>query len=448
VQSLRHRDPASVYLFMRGAFSLGFALMGSINLVYQVEVAHLDPLGLLLVGSVLELTCLLFQVPTGLLADTYSRKLAVVAGVAMVGAGFLLEGLVPNFWSILVAQVIWGGGASLSDGADDAWITEEVGTERSARLFLRSSQIGQVAALAGVLIALALATVRLNLPIVVGALLTLVLSGLLPFLMREEKFVPAPRHPEGALAGMGAKGRATIGEIRAKPVLLSVLLVTALAGASSEGLDRLFQVHLLKDVGLPQVAGVSPLYGFAVAMIGSVLVGFPVIAWARRRIDLQKHSVAVRALFISTTVLSASVIAFGLAPSFPAAVVAYWVARNAARVWDPVQRAWLNQSLEPSTRATLFSVDGQANALGQIASGPILGLIARASIPAALVISGALLLPALAVFYRESRRAPIPASPPPGGRREPETRPASPALRPSSGSAADPAARRAGGPGE
>lgn len=447
MQSLRDRDPAFVYVLFRGTSGFFFALVASVNIVYQVEVAHLDPLGLLLVGSVLELTCLLFQVPTGLLADTYSRKLAVVAGTAMIGAGFLLEGLVPNFWSILLAQVIWGAGASLADGADDAWITEEVGTERAARLFLRSSQIGQVAGIAGVLIAVALASVRLNLPIVVGALLTLVLSCLLPFLMREEKFVPAPRHRDGALAGMAAKGVETLGEIRAKPVLLSILLVTAIAGASSEGFDRLFQVHLLKDVGLPHIAGVNPLYGFAVAMIGSALVGFPVIAWARRSLDLQKHSVAVRALFISTTVLSASVIAFALAPSFPAALVAYWVARNAARIWDPVQRAWLNQSLEPSTRATLFSVDDQANALGQIASGPVLGLIARASIPAALVISGALLLPALAVFYRESGRASTPPSPLPGARREPGTGPASPALHPSSGSAADPAAPRAGGPG-
>jgi MFS transporter, DHA3 family, tetracycline resistance protein len=448
VQSLRHRDPASVYLFMRGAFSLGFALMGSINLVYQVEVAHLDPLGLLLVGSVLELTCLLFQVPTGLLADTYSRKLAVVAGVAMVGAGFLLEGLVPNFWAILVAQVIWGAGASLADGADDAWITEEAGVERASHLFLRSSQVTQVTGLAGTVGAVALATIRLNLPIVVGGLLMLLLAGLLLFLMREAKFVPAPRHRDGTLAGMAARGLATLAEIRAKPVLLSILAVTAIAGASSEGFDRLYQVHLLKDVGLPHLPGVNPLYGFASLSVGSVLIGLLLIELMRRRLDLQKHAVAVRALFLSTSVLSAGIVAFAVSPSFPAALVAYWAARNAARIWDPVQRAWLNQSLEPSTRATLFSVDGQANALGQIAAGPVLGVIARASIPAALVISGALLLPALAVFYRESRRAPIPPSPPPGARREPGTEPASPALRPSSGSAADPAAPRFDGQGE
>jgi len=404
---LRHRDPASVYLLMRAASALFFAVIVAVNIVYQVVVAHLDPLGLLLVGSVLELTCLVLQVPTGLLADTYSRKLAVVAGTVLIGAGFMVEGLIPNFWAILVAQVIWGAGASLADGAEDAWITEEVGTTGASGLFLRGSQVGQVAGLAGMVAGVALATVRLNLPIVLGGLLTLMLGVALYFLMREEKFIPAARHENGDLAGMLAKGRETLGVIRAKPVLLSILLITAIAGASSEGFDRLFQVHLLKDVGLPHLAGVNPLYWFVFLTFGSVFLGLGVTELARRRLDLQNHQVAVRALFLSTTILSAAIVAFAFAPSFPAAVVAYWVARNAARVWDPIQRAWLNQSLEPSTRATLFSVDGQANALGQIASGPALGLLARMSIPAALAVSGALLLPALAVFYRESRRAPL-----------------------------------------
>jgi len=100
---LRQRDPASVYLLMRGASSLFFSVIVVVNIVYQVQVAHLDPLGLLLVGSVLELTCLVLQVPTGLLADTYSRKLAVVAGTVLIGAGFMIEGLFPNFWAILLA---------------------------------------------------------------------------------------------------------------------------------------------------------------------------------------------------------------------------------------------------------------------------------------------------------------------------------------------------------
>jgi DHA3 family tetracycline resistance protein-like MFS transporter len=401
---LRHRDPAFVYLLLRGASQLFFAIIVAVNIVYQVEVAHLDPFGLLLVGSVLELTCLVLQVPTGLFADTYSRKLAVVAGTVLVGAGFMLEGLVPNFWAILLAQVIWGAGASLADGAEDAWLTEEVGPERASGLFLRGSQVGQLAGLAGMVGGVALATVRLNLPVVVGGMLTLLLGVALRFLMREEKFGPSRRRENGDLAALAAKGQETLAVIRAKPVLISILLVTAIAGTSSEGFDRLFQVHLLRDVGLPHIAAVNPLYAFAFLSVGSVVLGLTVTEWARRRLDLRQHQVAVRALFLSTTILAAAIVAFAFAPSFPAAVVAYWVARNAARVGDPVQRAWLNQSLDASTRATLFSVDGQANALGQILSGPALGLLARASIPAAIAVSGVLLLPALAVFYRESQR--------------------------------------------
>ena len=303
--------------------------------------------------------------------------------------------------------MIWGAGASLADGAEEAWISEEVGTTRASGLFLRGSQVGQVAGLTGMVVGVALATVRLNLPIVVGGVLTLVLGVVLFFLMREERFVPAPRHENGDLAGMLANGGETLAVIRAKPVLLSILVITAIAGASSEGFDRLYQVHLLKDIGLPHLGVVNPLYWFVFLSFGSMLIGLGVAELARRRLDLRSHQIAVRALFLSTTILSAAIVAFAFAPSFPAAVVAYWVARNAARVWDPIQRAWLNQSLEPSTRATLFSVDGQANALGQIASGPALGLLARMSIPAALAVSGALLLPALAVFYRESRRTPL-----------------------------------------
>ena len=67
----------------------------------------------------------------------------------------------------------------------------------------------------------------------------------------------------------------------------------------------------------------------------------------------------------------------------------------------PVQRAWLNRSLDPSNRATLFSVDGQADALGQIVGGPMIGVVASGiSIRAALVVSASLLGLALPLFAR------------------------------------------------
>ena len=166
--SIRSKDPTFVYLALHSTWPLFFSMLAVTNLVYQVEVAHLDPLRLLLVGSVLELTCLVFQVPTGLFADAYSRRLAVAAGTVLTGAGFILEGSIPLFTSILIAQVIWGIGATLFMGAEDAWITDEVGEEPAGRLFLRASQVAQVAGFIGIFIGVGLASVRLNLPLLIG----------------------------------------------------------------------------------------------------------------------------------------------------------------------------------------------------------------------------------------------------------------------------------------
>jgi MFS family permease len=94
-----------VYLFLRaaGSFAGGCAL--TYNLVYQVETVGLDPLQLVLVGTVLEVTYLLAQLPTGLAADRYGRKPAVVAGTALLGAGVAVQS-VPT----LAATLLGTGG--------------------------------------------------------------------------------------------------------------------------------------------------------------------------------------------------------------------------------------------------------------------------------------------------------------------------------------------------
>ncbi len=62
----------------------------------------------------------------------------------------------------------------------------------------------------------------------------------------------------------------------------------------------------------------------------------------------------------------------------------------------------------PEDRATINSVGGQADAIGQAAGGPGIGLIARSlSVPTALVVSGLLRLPALFLYARAIRRGTV-----------------------------------------
>lgn len=399
--SIRSKDPTFVYLVMQAAWPLFFNVLATTNLVYQVEVAHLNPLKLLLVGTVLELTCLVLQVPTGLFADAFSRRWAVAAGTALVGAGFILEGLVPQFTAIAIAQVIWGAGATFSDGADDAWITDEVGLEPAGRLFLRASQIGQVIGLVGIFVGVGLASIRLNLPIVVGGALFVVLAIYLFFAMTEPGDLAAARQDRRSLAGMVAGVRSSLAAIRGRPLLITILAITIIGGLSSEGVDRLNQIHFLKDIGLPSFAGLSPVLWFGLISGGSALLGIGMTHVIRRRLDLGDHKLVTRSLLAFTAVRALSLAGFALATNLAVAIAFVWVANVMRQAFGPVQRAWLNQSLDPANRATLFSVDGQADALGQIVGGPVIGVVASGvSIRAALVGSAALLGLALPLFMR------------------------------------------------
>jgi MFS transporter, DHA3 family, tetracycline resistance protein len=407
--SIRSKDPTFVYLVLCAGWPLFFTMLAVTNLVYQVQVAHLDPLRLLLVGSVLELTCLVFQVPTGLFADAFSRRWSVAAGCGLVGAGFILEGSIPQFTAILVAQVIWGIGATLSDGADDAWITDEVGEEAAGRLFLRGSQVAQVTSLIGIFVGVSLASIRLNLPIVVGGALLVGLGIYLFFAMTEAGYRAIPREARGSLAGMAAGARSSISSVRSRPLILTILAITVVLGLSSEGVDRLYQVHFLRDIGLPTFAGFSPVLWFGLISAGASLIGIATTWVIRRRLDLDNHLHVTRFLFAFTAVRALALAGFALAANLYIAIGLIWVASVMRQAFSPVQRAWLNRSLDPANRATLFSVDGQADALGQIVGGPIIGVVASGiSIRAALVSSAALLALALPLFARAVGQAPVP----------------------------------------
>ncbi len=399
--SIRSKDPTFVYLVMQAAWPLFFNVLATTNLVYQIEVAHLDPLHLLLVGTVLELTCLVLQVPTGLFADAFSRRWAVAIGTALVGAGFILEGLVPQFVAIAIAQVMWGAGATFSDGADDAWITDEVGQEPAGRLFLRASQIGQATGLVGIFVGVGLASIRLNLPIVVGGSLFVLLAVYLFLAMTEAGYRAVSHQDRSSLAGMVAGARSSLAAIRARPLLITILAVTIVGGLSSEGVDRLNQIHFLKDIGLPRFGGLSPVLWFGLISGGSALLGIGMTQVIRRRLDLGDHKLVTRSLLAFMGTRALSLVGFALATNLVVAIAFIWVANVMRQAFGPVQRAWLNQSLDPDNRATLFSVDGQADALGQIVGGPVIGVVASGvSIRAALVGSAALLGLALPLFMR------------------------------------------------
>src|SRR5689334_12839670 len=124
-------DATSVYLFIEFTASAFFSMMFVTMSLYEATVAGLLPYQLVLVGTTLEISAFLFEVPTGIVADVYSRRLSIIIGYLLMGVGFLIEGLFPLFIPILIAQVVWGLGYTFTSGATQAWISDEVGEEKA-----------------------------------------------------------------------------------------------------------------------------------------------------------------------------------------------------------------------------------------------------------------------------------------------------------------------------
>jgi MFS transporter, DHA3 family, tetracycline resistance protein len=396
--------PYPVYLFVNGAFALCFMLYATIASVYRIQTVGLNPFELVLVGTVLELAVLTFEVPTGVLADTYSRRLSVIVGFFFIGAGFVLEGSVPVLAAVLAAQVIWGAGYTFISGALQAWIADEVGEGNLGRVYLRGEQADYLGSLVGVIASALLATVALRAPLLIGGLLTVALGLTLALVMPERNFHPSPREGRSSWSQLGNTARGGAQLVRARPVLLMLLAIAAFSGMSSEGFDRLWEAHFLKDLGLPTLGGLDPVVWFGVINAGTLVLGYTAAGIMGRTMDVSNATVVARSLFVLDALNAAGVLAFALAGNFAFALCTFWFASLVRRLGDPLYLTWLNQGLDPGVRATVISMGSQANALGQIAGGPVIGAVGTlAGIRAALALAGLILSPALALYGRALR---------------------------------------------
>jgi DHA3 family tetracycline resistance protein-like MFS transporter len=399
----------SVYLTHRLTFSFAFMLAAALNMVWQAQ-AGLTPLQLVLVGTVLELTAFLMEIPTGVVADVYSRRLSVIVGVLLYGLGWTLEGAVPAFWAFLVSQVLWGSGATFISGALDAWIADEVGEENVGAVYLRGAQMGQIGTLVAIPCAAVLGSLQLNLPIVAGGVMFFAIALFLVAAMPERNFRPAAREERGTFGQMWHTFQGGLGVVRGQPVLVTILAIGAFFGMSSEGIDRLSTPHFLQ-LGLPPMplpflepVAWFPALGFVSALLA--IVSTQLIA---RRVDTTDHRLTSRVLTILCAGQIAAVIAFGLAGGFWWAALAGWSLGVFRHLLDPLYNAWLNRGIDSRYRATVLSMRGQVDAFGQIAGGPLIGVIGTwFSLRLALVAAGLILLPALPLFARARGQARAP----------------------------------------
>ncbi len=393
-----------VYLCSEFTVALLFSMMFTVDAVYQVSMVGLNALQLVLVGTTLEISAFLFEVPTGVVADVFSRRLSIIIGMFVMGAAFVFEGSFPFFAPILLAQVLWGLGYTFTSGATEAWIADEVGEARAGQAFLRASQIGTIGSLIGIIPGTLIGLLGVNLPIVLGGALLMAWGVVLIVIMPETGFKPTPRENRSTFQSMRHTFQSGLHVVRGKPALVNILTIGLILGLYSEGFDRLWTPHLLNDVTLPAIGHLQPVVWFGFIRGISMLLGIIITEVVRRRIETSQHGPVARAMLILISGMVAGLLAYALTSSFIIALIAFWGFASLRRTVGPLYTAWVNQHAESSVRATIISMSSQIDALGQILGGPLVGAIGLTlGIPVALTVCAVILATTLPLLIRTIR---------------------------------------------
>ena len=399
----RKVDAYKLYLGLQFLTGLFFSMMFVVTSFYEATVAGLSGMQLVLVGTTVEVTILLFEVPTGIVADAYSRRLSVIIGFFLMGIGFLVEGTFPVFGMILLTQVLWGIGYTFTSGATQAWLSDEIGEENANRAFLRGSQFDLAGALIGMLVAIPLGNIAVNLPILVGGWAVVGIAVLLMLFMPETGFKPAPQEDRNSFQHMRHIFRKGLTAVRSRPVLLSVLGIGFIYGLYSEGWDRLWVKYLVDNFTLPSIFGMNEVAFFGLLRAGGMVLSILVTRQVEKRLDSNHAPSIACAMVWITVLLSAAIFTFAFSPALAVSIAAVMLVSITRNVMEPLYNAWVNQRLDSDTRATVISMSGQVDAIGQIGSGPIAALISLSSIRAAITMASLLLAPALPLIARANR---------------------------------------------
>ncbi|MGH2599639.1 MAG: MFS transporter [Dehalococcoidia bacterium] len=379
-------DIATVFLrwsWLRAALHRGFWLVTSLYLVID---AGLSPFQLVLIGVAQGFVSLLFEIPTGVMADTISRKWSLIIFHILVGISMVVTGLVTAFAALIATQMLWGIAWTFASGADIAWATDELNRpERTAGLLAAQARWQQLGAASGMLGlgALAWATDRSAAMVTAGvmmALLGLYVVARFP----ERHFTPTRTRRWREATTILRRGVALA---RRDREILVVFAATFLVNGAAVAFGRLYPKQLV-DLGFPNRP--DPIVWFT----GLGIVTFVAGALALRIVEarIAGAGVARRASAAACGNGAFGVLLLTVAPDIvTAGAGVLLVAGIAQTVTRAVGAIWVNSRTTSDVRATVQSFLAQVEYSGVILCGLALSVLAQAtSITGALAAACAL----------------------------------------------------------
>ena len=402
----------NLYLVLSQFIWLPTSLIVGVNTLFLLD-GGLSNVEAFAANAIYTLGLVLFEIPTGMVADTWGRRTSYLIGAAVQLVGNLLYVWMwytkGPFWGWGAASLVLGCGYTFFSGALEAWLVDALkhaGYDGDLDpIFARNQIVTGVAMLVGTIAGGFIAQIAaLGTPYLVRAGLQLVSFVVAFALMKDIGFAPDrsagfAKHVK-ALAGAGW----TYG-VKNRPVRWVILAAPFYLGTGIYGFYAA-QPYLLDLFGDHQAIGIA---GIAAAGIATTQVagGFAV-PYIRRIFRRRTHI-----LLACAALTAASLVLMGLLQRFfvVVALLVLWAVTYAVNL--PVRQAYINALIPSRERATLLSFDSMVDSTGGVIFQPVLGRVAdTAGYAASYVVSGAIAvfaLPFLLLARRENASADVPA---------------------------------------
>lgn len=376
------------YRAMAGLYTLSASLIWGVNTLFLLD-AGLDIFGVFIANAAFTAGMFLFEIPTGVVADTLGRRTSFLLSVLIVFAATLGYVGVSAFGGSLLlfsaVSVFLGLGYTFYSGAMEAWLVDALratGYEGELdRVFARGSMVTGAAMLMGTVGGGVLGSFDLALPFLVRAGLLAAVFALAFFSMHDLGFEPRVLQLSTFPGETRAVARASMTYGWQKRSVRLLMIVSFLQWGFLTWGFYAWQPYFLDLLGRNAVW----VAGMIAALISlSTMTGNALVEWFARYCG-RRTTLLLWAAGIQT----AAAIGVDLAGSFWLAVALFLVVTACMGVTGPVKQAYLHQVVPSEQRATAISFDSMIGSGGSVAGQLGLGYLSQAhSIPLGYIVGG------------------------------------------------------------
>jgi len=403
-----------VYLFLLLLHTLAASLIWGINTLFLLD-AGLNNAQAFGANAFFTAGMMVFEVPTGVVADTRGRRLSYLLGTFTLAACTMLYLAMwyasAPFWGWALASAALGLGFTFFSGAVQAWLVDALtytgyfGNGGKLETVLAKGEVVEGAAmlggsLAGGLIAQA---TNLGVPYLLRTLVLIATFVLAYALMRDIGFTPA--RDKHLVEEVRSIVRASITHGLGNPPVRWIMLEAPFTGGVTIYAFYAMQPYLLELWGNERAYAIA---GLAAAIVAGAQIAGGLLVPHFGRVLRRRTSILLAGTGLGTGALAL----IGLVPSFWIAIVLLVLWGLVFAAVTPVRQAYLNGLIESRERATVLSFDSLLGSSGAVAAQPLLGRAADAwGYPLSYLCSAGiqtLSIPFLCLARREAADADVP----------------------------------------